>query len=330
MPGRSAIATCIGVAVAAASCGGTLDAGRDVPHGKLPVDERNPVILDNDQSTDNWMAEYAFLLTNAGGNPLVGFIASASPYWTDANANATGFGKLVAAARASGLKNIPDVRTSAGLPLVRPANGQIDATTPNNAAGAQMIVNLSRQFATATRPLVVISCVPLTNLADAYLIDHSVVDRVVAVAALGELGDPSATMNGPNGDLDAWSDWIVAQKYRYVQVSAYYDQSDDVMPNDLPRLPRNALGDWMRDKQPKLYTIPQASDQIAVLAVGLSKFATAVHRASPDTSVAYDSTQGLPLRPDDGGNAWVVTQIDSTRAATRLWEMLLDPATFGK
>jgi hypothetical protein len=213
---------------------------------------------------------------------------------------------------------------------VRPANGQIDATTPNNAAGAQLIVDLSRQFATPTRPLVVISCVPLTNLADAYLIDHSVVDRVVAVAALGELGSPNTTMNGPNGDLDAWSDWIVAQKYRYVQVSAYYDQSGDVMPNDLPRLPKNALGDWMRDKQPKLYTIPQASDQIAVLSVALSKFAVEVHRASPDTSVAYDDMEGPPLKPDDAGNAWVVTQIDSTLAATRLWELLLDPATFAK
>jgi hypothetical protein len=318
------------VALAAASCGGTLDAGRDMPHGKLPVDERNPVILDNDQSTDNWMAEYAFLLANAGGNPLVGLIASASPYWTDANANATGFGKLVAAARASGLKNIPDVTKSAGLPLVRPANGQIDATTPNNAAGAQTIVNLSRRYATPTRPLVVISCVPLTNLADAYLIDHSVVDRVIAVAALGELAAPNATMNGPNGDLDAWADWIVARKFRYVQVSAYYDQSGDVTPNDLPRLPKNALGDWMRDKQPKLYTIPQASDQIAVLSVALSKFAVEVQRSSPDISVAYDDTQGPPLRPDAAGNAWVVTQIDSTLAATRFWELLLDPATFAK
>ena len=118
-------------------CGGTLDAGRDMPHGLLPVDERNPVIIDNDNSTDNWMGEYAALLANSGGHRVVGFIASASPYFSDANANATGFGKLVAAARASGLENIPDVTVSAGLPLVRPDDGVIDHTTPNNAAGAQ-------------------------------------------------------------------------------------------------------------------------------------------------------------------------------------------------
>jgi hypothetical protein len=329
MPRRPWVAILLGATLAAAACGGTLDAGRDVPHGLLPVDERNPVIIDNDRAVDNWAGEYAVLLANSGGPRIVGIIASASPYWTNANANATDWGKLVAAARASGLKNIPDVTTSAGLPMVRPADGQVDSTTPNHADGAQLIVDLSRKLSTPSRPLVVICNVPLTNLADAYLIDHSVVDRVVVVAQLGELGSPNTTMNGPNGDLDAWADWIVAQKYpRYVQVSAYYDQTGDVTSADLPRLPQNALGDWMRDKQPNVYTIPQASDQIAILAVALPAFVTAVQRTSPDTSVAFDDTQGPPLQPDDTGPALVVTKIDATMAATRLWQMLGDPKTF--
>jgi hypothetical protein len=37
--------------------------------------------------------------------------------------------------------------------------------------------------------------------------------------------------------------------------------------------------------------------------------------------------QGPPLRPDEDGNAWVVTKIDAPLAATRLWEML--PRTSG-
>ena len=74
---------------------------------------------------------------------------------------------------------------------------------------------------------------PLTDVADAYLVDHSVVDRVVVVAALGELAGPNGIMSGPNGDLDAWAGWIVAQQYRYVQVSAYYDQTGDVLDADL-------------------------------------------------------------------------------------------------
>jgi hypothetical protein len=326
------IASCAGVGIlwAAIGCNGTLDAGRDVPRGMLPVDARNPVIIDNDTWEDDWSGEHAALLASTGGLRIAGIIASASPYWPDATFNATGWGKMVAAARASGLKNIPDVTMSTGLPLVRPASGQVDETTKNDSAGANLIVNLSRELSTPSRPLVVICLVPLTNLADAYLIDHSVVDRVVVVAQLGELGNPNTTMDGPNGDLDPWADWIVAQKYpRYVQVSAYYPQAGDVTEADLGRLPDNPLGDWMRDKQPKVFTIPQASDQISVLAVALPTFVLQVQPVTPDLSVAFDNMQGPPLRPDDTGKALVVTKIDSTLAATTLWEKLLDPKTFG-
>jgi len=328
----TSIAACVGVGLvlgAAMGCGGSLDAGRNVPHGMLPVDARNPVIIDNDTWENDWSGEHALLLANTGGNRIVGIIASASPYWTDANFNATGWGKMVAAARASGIKNIPGVTMSTGLPLVRPADGQVDSTVPNNAEGAKLIVNLSREMSTASRPLVVICLVPLTNLADAYLIDHSVVDRVVVVAQLGELGNPNTTMDGPNGDLDPWAGWIVAQKYpHYVQVSAYYPQAGDVTAADLTRLPNNPLGNWMRDKQPKIYTIPQAADQISVLAVALPTFVLEVQHVTPDLSVAFDNMQGPPLRPDDAGKALVVTKIDSTLAATTLWEKLLDPRTF--
>jgi hypothetical protein len=329
MSRRGRIALCAGMA-AVAGCGGTLDAGRDMPHGLLPVDERNPVIIENDHWSDNWMGEYAMLLANSGGPPIAGIIASASPYWPNADDNATGWGKLVGAARASGLRNIPDVTTSAGLPLVRPADGQIRSTVRNDSAGAKLIVELSRALSRPTRPLVVLACAPLTTLADAYLIDETVVDRVVVVAVLGEYTmPPTATMDGPNGDLDPWADWIVAQRFRYIQISSYYDQTRDVTDGDLSRLPENPLGAWMADKQPDLFRVPQASDQIAVLSVALPTFATAVHRATPDTSVGFASEKGPPLRPDAAGNAWVVTRIDAPLAASRLWEMLLSPRTFG-
>ena len=42
-------------------CGGILDAGWDKPRGQLPVDDRNPIILCNDGSSDNWAGEYAML-----------------------------------------------------------------------------------------------------------------------------------------------------------------------------------------------------------------------------------------------------------------------------
>jgi hypothetical protein len=328
---RSAVALCLGLGLgwASAGCGGTLDAGHDVPHGLLPVDERNPVIIENDGWSDNWSGEYAVLLANAGGPPLAGIIVNGTRYWPDLNANASGWNRLITAARSSGLKQIPEVTPSAGAPLVRPPDGQIEMTTANNSAGAKLIVETSLRLSLPSRPVVLLVNTPLTDVADAFLLDHSVVDRVVVLAALGSYASPNGFMNGPNGDLDPWADWIVAQRFRYVQISAYYDQTGDVTSSQLVNLPQNPLGVWMAGKQPKIFNIATASDQVAVLAVGLPTFAVAVQRAAPDTSAAFQTTQGPALLPASDGNAWVVGQIAAPLAATHLWQLLLDPRTYG-
>ena len=315
------------VACATASCGGKLDAGRNAPHGPLPVDERNPVIIENDTVNDNWMGEYSLLLANEGALSIAGIIVCSSNYWPDLNSNVMGWTKLVDAARGSGLGNIPDLTVSAGAPLVAPSDGQIDSTVPNHSVGAQRIIDLSRQLSLPSRPVVVLVGTQLTDLADAYLVDHTVVDRVVVVAALGSLMAPKALMTGPNGDLDPWADWIVAHRFKYIQVTAFYDQTQDVKASDLGNLPQNQLGDWIAQKQPGISPLPQAGDQVTVLTMGLPQFATLVQRVSPDPSAKFGSPkgQGPPLVPDDTGNAWVVTKIAAPLAASRFWQMLLEP-----
>jgi hypothetical protein len=94
---RTLVAGSLGFVLALAGCGGTLDAGRDAPHGPLPVDERNPVIIENDGWSDNWMGEYTLLLAANGGPPVVGIIASPTQYWPSASANADGWMNLVTA-----------------------------------------------------------------------------------------------------------------------------------------------------------------------------------------------------------------------------------------
>jgi hypothetical protein len=324
------LAAALALALVAVACGGTLDAGYDQSHTKLPVDERNPVILENDGWKDNWLGEYALLLTANGGPRLIGIVASASRYWPNADDNAAGWTNLVAAARDSGMQNLPDVTASAGPALERPADGRIESTRPNRSAGAQLIVERSRRFSQPSRPVVILACAPLTNVADAYLLDPTVADRVVVVSMLGLYEEPNGFMSGPNGDLDPWADWIVAQRFRYVQISAYYDQLGDVADDDLASLPPNPFGAWMAAKQPDVFDVPTASDQIAILSVGLPTFAMEVQRVSPDLSAGFNAAGGLPLRPSPDGNAWIVTQIAAPLAASRLWHMLLgSTTTFG-
>ena len=310
------------------ACTETLDAGSNRPR-LLPVDQTNPVILYQDDWSGDWLGEYAVLLARSGGPRLAGIIVNASKIWGDLNINTSGWNDLVNAATASGLENVPSVTSSAGAALTMPANGQIDSTTANNSRGAQTIRDLSSQLSQPNLPVVVVSGTSLTDVADAYLIDHTVVDRVVVVAALGGYTAPNASMNAPNGDMDPWADWIVAQKFRYIQVSAYYDQTGDVTTTDLPSLPKNPLGDRFATKQPNIIAVPQAADQVALLAIGLPGFAVAAVQVSPDTSGGFDATQGPPLVPDPNGRDWVVTQIAAPVAKSSLWQLLLDPHTFG-
>jgi hypothetical protein len=295
----------------------------------LPVGPENPVILSNDGPYDNWQGEYALLLAQAGGPPLAGLVVSTGGMWSDLAANVSGWQELVTSARESGLANVPDPIRSASAPLVRPADGDIDATTPNDSDGARFIVDTSSRLARPERPVVVATGGRLTDVADAYLIDPTVTERVVVVASLGTgFTDDEAVahMGIPNGEMDVWADAIVVRRFRYVQVSAFYDQLGDVPVERLPELPDNAFGAWMRAKQAEIFATPVASDQVGVIALGIPEFTRAVTRVSQS---GWNADDQPTLAPDTEGRGWLVTASDGQVATRRFWELLLDPTRFG-
>jgi hypothetical protein len=308
----------------------TLDAGSTRPHGKLPVDERNPIILANDGAYDNWQGEYAVLLANGGGPPLAGIIVNNSGPWPDLDANVAGWRALVSAARSSGLQGIPDPLASIGAPLRRPASGAIGDTVPNRSEGALFILDAAARLSLPYRPLVVVTGGRLTDVADAYLVDPTVATRIVVVSSLGTTTTTGGAMGQPNGEMDPWADQIVASRLRYVQVSAYYDQLADVPDSRLAELPANPLGAWIAAKQPKLINLPQGSDQVAVVAIGLASFALGIESVSAASNVSANATAGPDLSADPRGPAWLVTGSAGALAAARFWELLLDPTTFSR
>jgi hypothetical protein len=315
------------LALAASGCMETLNAGQNHPHGLLPVDERNPVILVNDSAYDNWQGEYAVLLANGGGPDLAGIIVNKSVPWPDIDANVAGWRSLVAAARDSGMRNLPDPIASIGAPLIRPANGDIDVTDANHSEGALNIVDLAKRLSLPYRPLVVVTGGRLTDVADAYLIDHSVKDRVVVVSSLGSLSTFGGAMNDPNGELDPWADAIVTSRFTYVQVSTFYDQHSEIPDSRLKDLPDNAFGNRLAAKQPNIWEYMPAADQVAILAVGLADFAVKVEPVSPG-GVAAGATVGPTLAADRNGSGLLVREIASSVATDRFWKLLLDPKTY--
>jgi len=313
------------------ACGGqALDAGSDTPHGLLPVDERNSIILNNDNYDDNWQGVFAVLFANAGGGPLAGIIINGSTYAPDLKKNLAAWQELTTAAHASNLRGIPDPIASQGSPLARPSNGSIDSTVPNRSAGALLIVEASARLALPNRPLVVVTGGRLTDVADAYLVDNSVAERVVVVSALGSVTRTGAIMGPSNGELDPWADWIVTQRLTYVQVSAYYDQTTDITSAQLNSLPKNQFGDFIAKQQPIIRNNLPEADHVSILAVGLPKFVVAAERVALDPNGVFDSTMGPALVPDAKGRVLLVTGVDGSLAGPRLWQMLQDPKTFGR
>jgi len=317
------------LALVAMSCTETRDLGSSVPHGRLPVDERNPIVLANDGAYDNWQGEYAVLLANGGGPKLAGIIVSTSPPWPDLDANIAGWRALVAAARGSGLRDIPDPTASIGPPLARPASGQIEATAPNRSEGARLILDTSTRLSLPYRPVVVVTGGRLTDIADAFLMDPTVTKRVVVVSSLGTTTASGGAMGAPNGEMDPWADAIVTARFQFVQVSAFYDQLTDVPASRLSQLPANPLGDWIAAKQPMILNLPQAADQVAVVALGIPSFAAAIERVSAAALAGGGARTGPDLVVDPNGPAWLVTQSASANVTERFWQLLRDPITYG-
>jgi hypothetical protein len=308
-----------------AACGGTLDAGKDQPQGLLPVDGRNPTILVGDGFVDNWQGEYALLYAATSRLSLVGIVVDTGPTWPNIEPLMAGWREMTTAASQSGMRNVPTPMASVGPALVRPADGNIDSTQGNSSEGAYFIVNASRELARSYRPLVVLTGCHLTDVADAYLLDPTVVDRVVVVAALGSVTSTGGLMGVANGEMDPWADVIVASKFTYIQVSTYYDPMSDVPADLLPQLPANPFATWIKNKQPRVWDDLDAADQNAVSALVLPKFVMATQQVT----LQVPASGGIPsLVKDERGSILLVTQVAGAIATSTLWQMLLEPSTY--
>lgn len=311
----------VSILAALHACGGTLDAGSDTPDSEsdLPVSAANTFLLSNDGPTDNWQGEFAFLLA-ATGLELTGLIVNDSTAWPDLESNVSGWQGMLEAASESGISGLPEPTPSSAPPLVRPSSGEVADTVPNSSKGAQLIVRAALEA--PHPPLVVITGGRLTDVADAYLVEPHIAERLVVVASLGQLSEQGAVMGIPNGEMDPWADRIVAERLRYVQVSAYYDQLQDVPSARVSELPQNAFGEWIANKRPDIYEIQVASDQVALLAAAVPGFAREVERTTLDATSGVALGEAPRLAIEAEGESWLVTSVDGELATRTLWDLL--------
>ena len=219
-------------------------------HRKIPVlyDASSPVIYDNDEVLDVYTDEYVMALASLGEIQLKGMITSnplvRETRWVDPGYYETmvaNRAKAVAAARATGFRNIPDPVRGPRDWLPKPDSGRIEDTKPIGSEGARLIVEEARK-ATPEKPLIIVVGGPLTAEADAYLLDPSIADKVLVAWLAARRHD----MGGYNGWLDGWAAYIVLQKFRLVQFGTF--AAPRVLKQELFHLPSSPLRDFMYNK----------------------------------------------------------------------------------
>lgn len=215
-------------------------------HGTLQivgVSAANPVIYDNDWWTDVPDAAYLWAKASLGQCNLRGNIVSRDMYdWEKGYTYQIKQGmadcqKLFAAARASGLRNIPEPVAGSDEALRKPGSGKIEDTLFKRSPGSDLIVAEAKE-ASPEKPLQVFAGGPCTTVATAYLTDPTIVDRMIVFQIDG----------GAYNGSDGWAWEIAMKRCRFANWARgyFWDKLQAWNPDRFKELPHNPLGDLLR------------------------------------------------------------------------------------
>lgn len=300
------------------------------------------VIHTNDGSIDVYTLEYCMALASADEIDLVGIIADQGAgyisveeaytkpkIWDKGRQQCT---DIVGKARRSGMINIPDPVAGAGWALDAPASEVIEDTTPLNTPGSQLIVQEANN-STPANPLYIVTGGALTCVADAYLLDNSITDKVVVVSLFSH----TSGMGGYNGDIDGWAAYVVLEKFRYIQFCGHEHYDPDTPKSRMAgtEIPENELRRLMIDKDQYGVALPEDRDADAPPAIYIMR---------PDyvltsSQVSFGGWQsitpygnGYPKTPlfqnDSAGNATVITSADKALSTDEWWRAMGNSAAY--
>lgn len=179
------------------------------------VDGTNPVILDNDMILDTPELFYLWLKANRGQLNLVGNINTRNlfipPNVLPQNTHESTFQEWTRAYNAaisSGLKNIPQPIKGADWYLTKPSTGVIEQTVRKDSPGSDLIISEALK-ASPSKPLIIIVGGQATSVANAYLKNPTIIDRVIVFHVDGW---GSTQFNG----VDYWANEIVMRRMKYI------------------------------------------------------------------------------------------------------------------
>ena len=303
----------------------------------IPFDKNCPVIYDNDDHRDMYTDEYLFSLASAGSINLKGIITSYSGDKNEYDLFVTGRQQIIDKARQSGLINLPDATAGPFISLLRPKSNHIEDTPSLNSAAGQVIVHAAMQ-ASPEKPLVIIAGGQLTAIADAYLQEPQIADRVVVCGIFGTLHETY------NAGLDSWAWAIVIRKFRCVSIS---DSEDDApyshvflkgrpltgklrISQDLENgvIPSTSFYIWMLEKHhpvhPPVY-MEKDGDTPAAIPLMRPDYLTGVERWR---CTGIDDNGKPVVVPDSNGSLYLMINADPYVATKEFWRAIEETKTW--
>ena len=201
----------------------------------------NPLIYDNDWWFDTPDENYLWAKATLGQANLRGNIVTRDLWdWRKGYLYKLQQGmedatKSIDIARRSGLMNIPDAVPGCDRAFDQPAGGRIEDTQIIRSQGSELIVAEARK-ATPEKPLLVFVGGPLNTVANAYLMDPTIAERMIVFMT---------DLRGYNG-MDPWANYIVAGRCKLVNYGAHiwWPQRPEppVMPLErFAELPQNEM-----------------------------------------------------------------------------------------
>lgn len=339
----------------------------------MPYDSTNLIIYDNDETVDVYTDEYLMALASAGDIELAGMITTSSVAPYNRYVSRERYEKMVddrlqgvIHARNSGLRNIPDPIRGIKGHLKKPPSGRIENTLPIGSAGSRLIVAEAHK-ASPEKPLVVVVGGPLTTVADAYLLDNSIADKVI-VAYIGA----SESMSGYNGWADPWAGYIALQRLRLVLcggggatkpawlnyvimflqktpfiqfpyaatpyvpkswrpfIPFFYDATPYVPKSWIATLPDTPLRQWMIDKKLPFGNLPGNfdADGPAAITVTRGDYVLKVQGVSFDHWTTIGGHETPIFRKDPDSRAVAVKMARKDVATDEWWRALTNPAAY--
>jgi len=278
----------------------------------LPFDRTCPVIYTNNSNQDCYTDEYLMALASAGDIRLRGIIVCTMDALDQTAADRAA---LVAKARRSGMRNIPDPVLGPGKPFVKPPSGKIEETRPWGSPAGRLIVAEARK-ATPRKPLVVVSGGPPAAVADAYLLDPSIADRVVVASHEGRTENDVM-------DVDPWGVYVVLERFRVVLFGPVTQTAAASVPQARSaKLPEGELRQAMIEKGQ-----PTDANGMGAIAVLRADYCLRARRKSV---VGWLPDGALGLTDDANGRLLVITEADQAVATEEFWRALEKPAAWGQ